>query len=231
MHILVYLLSLLLFNTATAALLDNLQQAQKGDYIVTAQGKNLTLLHIYDRQDKRLTIEEITAPSKPVQASFCSWKLWVQQRAPYNTSWVIYVVDLNTGKMLSYFSLTRNAWMDIHQADNFLTTLLNLNLQPILPKNRKKIGNSRKLWQPRMVTEGQEIPGVEFDAWRTTWPKDQTELSGKTVDVYLPQQSAKYPSYFPYWLEISGFVGNAKIRIIDSGKGMQSPAQVPSAPK
>ena len=225
MHIIHYfLLFLLALTSADAALLNNLQRAQKGDYIVTAQGKNLTLLHIYDRQQDKLTIEEITAPARPVQKSYNSWKQWIHQKAPFHTSWVMYAVDLKNGKMLSYYSLTKNAWYDMCQADNFLTTLLNLDLQPILPKNRKKIGNSRKIWQPKIIVESKEIPDVEFDAWRTMWPKDQTELAGKTVDVYLPQQSDKYPSYFPYWLEISGFVGNAKIRIIDSGSGMISPS-------
>lgn len=216
------LLLFLTFAPASAALLSNLQRAQKGDYIVTAQGKNITLLHIYDVKDNVLTIEEITAPAQRVQCT--PWKQWIRQNAPYNTSWVMYAVDLKTGKMLQYYSLTKNAWYDMQQADSFLTTLLNLDLQPIPDKYRKKMGNSRKFWQPRMIVEGQEIPGVEFAALRTTWPKDRTDLAGKTVDVYLPQQSEKYPAYFPYWLEISGFVGNAKIRIIDSGKGMTSPA-------
>jgi hypothetical protein len=126
--------------------------------------------------------------------------------------------------MEKYFSFSKNAWVNIPEADNFLTTLLNLRLQKIDEADRKKIGNSRSaLWQPRMVVNGQIIPGVIFDAWRTQWPNDGSDLAGKAIEVYTPQENEIYPSYFPYWLQISGNIAKAKIRIIDSGSEMHSP--------
>ena len=74
-----------------------------------------------------------------------------------------------------------------------------------------------------MIVEGQVVPGVEFNAWRTRWIKDDSELSGKVIDIYLPKDADKHLSYFPYWLQISGVVGKAKVRIIDSGLGLRSP--------
>jgi hypothetical protein len=71
--------------------------------------------------------------------------------------------------------------------------------------------------------DGNNIPAVPFEAWQTHWPKDGTDLSGKSIEVYVPQENDKYPSYFPYWLQISGMVGNAKVRIVDSGSYMNSP--------
>lgn len=207
-----------------ASLLDNLQRAKAGDYIVTAQGKNYTLLHIYSKKENLLTIEEVSAPSNCLKNLSGAWKNWIAQKAPGHTAWVIYSLDLKTGKMVSSYSVMRQTPLDTSGANNFLTTLLNLHLEPIPLKKRKKLGASFTPWQPKMVVEGKTIPGVQFDAWRTEWPKDTTELSERSIDVYVPQESDKYPSYFPYWLEISGLVGSAKVRIIDSGSEMSSPA-------
>lgn len=225
-----FALCICLFFPLDGSLLENLNQAKQGDYIVTAQGKNFTLLHIYDRKENQLIVEEITVPSNAFKGRLISWKGWIMQRAPFNTAWVMYTVDLSNGKMLSYYSLTKNVWYDMTEAESFLTTLLNLKLEPIPSAKRRKIGaggKNRPLWQPLMVVDGKAIPGVEFNAYKTEWPKDNTELSGRCVEVYVPKESQKYPSYFPYWLEISGLVGNAKIRIIDSGINMDSPASLP----
>ena len=47
------------------------------------------------------------------------------------------------------------------------------------------------------------------------------------IEVYVPHESNKYPAYFPYWLQISGMVGKAKVRIVDSGSQLASPARAP----
>lgn len=211
---------------------ENLKRAQKGDFIVTAQNKNYTLLHIFDKNDNKLTVEEITVPLSKFPRNIQSWRQWVNLRAPGNTSWVLYTLDLSTAQMLEYYSVSKNVWYDTSQADSFLTTLLNLRMEPIPLDDRKRVGippfpgmtDRRPLWQPRMVVDGLWIEGVEFDAWTTEWPKDSSDLSGKTIEVYVPAKNNLYPSYFPYWLQISGMIGNAKIRIIDSGSHMTSPA-------
>ena len=46
----------------------------------------------------------------------------------------------------------------------------------------------RPLWQPRMVIDGKPIQGVLFDAWKTDWPRDGSDLSNKTIEVYLPSK-------------------------------------------
>lgn len=226
MRIFLMILFLLCTHALEGSLLENLQRGKTGDYIVTAQGKNFTLLHLYNKQGQILTIEEVTAPLASLKQGPGVWKTWISQKAPGHTAWVLYSIDLNTGKLVSSYSVMRQARQEVSGANSFLTTLLNLKLEPIPPRKRKKIGTSFKLWQPKMVVDGKTIPGVEFDAWRTQWPKDQTDLANKTIDVYVPHESDRYPSYFPYWLEISGLVGSAKVRIIDSGSGMVSPAQI-----
>ena len=215
---------------------DNLKRAQKGDFIVTAQGKSYTLFHIFDKKnDNTLTIEEITIPISKVKLKNFSWRQWVYNRAPGNTAHLTYIINLTTGQISDFFSFTKNEWCTIPQSENFLSTLLNLRLYRVPKNERRKIGhppppgiiNLRRFWQPQMTVDGHHIEGVAFDAWTTKWPKDNSELSGKTIEVYVPEDNEKYPSYFPYWLQISGLIGKAKVRIIDSGTGLVSPVRMP----
>lgn len=207
---------------------ENLKKAQKDDFIVTAANKNLTVLHIYDLDGDRLTIEEITVAENRKIPQVYTWQEWIGQGAPYHSSWMMYEIDLKSGQILKSYSFTKHCWMRVSDGDSFLSKLLNLRFSKIPEEKRKRVGRGpnkggRPLWQPQMIVNGQRVPGVEFDAWKTQWPRDGGDLSGKLIEVYLPKESDRYPSYFPYWLEISGFVGSAKIRIIDSGHGMRSP--------
>lgn len=186
-------------------------------------------MHIYDKQQNTITIEEIAVPERCTPN--IGWKDWILQNAPGNTSWVMYDIDLQSGQMVRYYSFTKNGWYSIPDADNFLSKLLNLSLTKIPEESRKRVGprpspggpDFRTLWQPRMVVDGRPVNKVLFDAWRTRWPRDSSELSGRVIEIYLPQESQIYPSYFPYWLQINGAIGRAKVRIIDSGRGLRSP--------
>lgn len=198
----------------------NLQLAKPGDYIVMSAGRTHTLLHIYSKQNQVLTIEEIAVPARKLSAKM-GWKEWVRQGAPGHNSWVMYDIDLQSGQMLRYYSFTKKNWFEIPDADNFLSKLLNLKFTKIPENARKKSGNT--LWQPRMVVEGKSIEGIPFDAWRTKWPRDNSDLSGKVIEAYLPIDSKGFPAYFPYWLQINGTVGQARVHIIDAGSKLQSP--------
>lgn len=210
---------------------DNLQRAQQGDFLVTSQSKNYTVLLIKGRDAEQLYIEEITIPASGVSKLPFGWKMWVADGAPGHTCWLLYTVHLPTGTMQQTYSYTRNEWVTIPQSQNFFSTLLNLKLSKIDDFDRKKVGpaplpdsrDRRRLWQPELVVDGNVIKDVRFDAWRTRWPNDGSEISGKIIEIYVPAESEKYPSYFPYWLQISGLVGNAKVRIVDSGSGLVSP--------
>lgn len=208
---------------------NNLQQAKPGDFLVISSNKTLTLMHIYAKENQRLTIEEIALPESK-QPTKISWKEWVAQNAPGNTSWVMYEIDLMTGQMLRYYSHTKQNWYEIPDKDNFLSKLLTLKMTKMSDYSRKRVGpkpfagpDMRPFWQPRLVIEGKPIEGVLFDAWQTSWPRDGSELSNKTIEIYLPKDNQNYPSYFPYWLQINGVAGKAKIRIIDSGSNLKSP--------
>lgn len=236
------LLCLVLFTPAFSSLQaedmllrNNLRLAQPGDFLVISTNKTQTLLHIHEKKNQTLTIEEVAIPENKRSANL-SWKEWMRQGAPDNTSWVMYDVDLNTGKMSRYYSFTKKNWFEIPDADNFLSKLLNLKFTSIPEEARKRIGPKiksgpefRAIWNPRLVIEGKTIPNVKFDAWRTKWPCDGGDLSGKVIEVYLPSDRERYPSYFPYWLQINGAVGKAKVRIVDSGSQLQSSKKRPNS--
>lgn len=213
-------------------LTSNFEQAQKGDYVIVSQGKNLTLFHILAKVQNKVTIEEITIPGT-FASSIISWTDWLFQGAPRNTSWIHYQIDLNNGMLSPYFSFTKGGWFKHAEGESFLQTLLQLKFYPLPDTHRKKIGHhpraaedKRKIWQPPLTVNGVKMDAA-FNAYYTYWPEDGTFLSGKEIEIYLPVDSAAYPSYFPYWLQIKGVVGPAKARIVDSGKNALSPVKSP----
>lgn len=215
---------------ADRILKDNMAQAEPGDYIVAMQNKAYTLLLIQAKNGPVLTIEEVSVPIQKIPQNM-NWREWFARGASGNTCWIRYRLNLQTGQMLDAFSFTQGGWFTISQADNLISKLMNLNFAPIPLNERKKAGSPsslgladrRPIWQPRLIVDGRQIPGVPFDGWRARWPRDNSELSGKMVEVYLPSDAANFQSYFPYWLEVQGVVGNAKVRVVDSGKGLNSP--------
>lgn len=220
---------------SNTVLRNNIGKAKPGDYIVTNQSKTFTVLHIKSTSNKELILEEISAPLSRIPKNRYTWKQWVEHNAPGHTSWVVYWLNTTTGDIERSFSFTRNCWFKIRDSDNFISTLFNLQFQKIPLSKRKQVGSKmpvpqgeewRHVWQPRMILDGKTIDGVRFDAWKAKWPNDGGELSGKMIEIFTPEESDRYPSYFPYWMQISGFIGKARIRIMDSGTGLHSPKQL-----
>jgi len=229
-HILFLMLLLPVLCWGNMALRDNLSKANPGDFIVTAQNKTYTMLLVQGRDGNVLKLEEITIPMTRLNLKGFSWRDWIANDAPQNTSWVRYTIDLHDASMKEFYSFTKRGYYKMNEADNFLSKLLNLEMQEIPHNQRKKIGSCppfgtdrRKLWQPQMVVDGTYVTGVHFLAYRTKWPKDNSELSERVIEVYVPEDHSRYPSYFPYWLQVHGIIGKAKIRIVDSGFNLKSP--------
>ncbi len=214
------------FDIEGLLLRDKLSQAEIGDFVVTAQGKSYTLLQICNRDTKSLTIEEISIPANKVPQNM-SWSQWLKQGAPSHTSWLRYVVNLSTGSIDKSFSKSKQGWLEVTQKnETFLPTLMSLQFSAIPISERRKIGpapergspDRRRIWQPKMVFNGHVIPNIEFEGWQALWPQDGGELAGKVIEIYLPKENGcRYPSYFPYWLQVCGSVAKATLRIIDSG--------------
>jgi hypothetical protein len=205
---------------------DRLVQGNPGDYLVIAQGKNTIFFQILEKTTFRITVEEITTPNTFLSGKNKDWEGWRTQGAPQHTSWFHYPIGLPEGRMESFFNVDKRKWVKPGEQDSFLNTLLNLPFYPLSRDYRRKIGHkipagmedTRPLWEPPLVFEGNTIQGVHFNAYYTAWPEDGSFLSGKTIEIYLPDEASGYPVYFPYWLQIKGVIGQAKVRVIDSGR-------------
>ncbi len=227
-----------LLSAETLWLREGLEQAHEGDYLVTSCNKTYTLLLIREKRGDSMVLEEISAPQVRLKGKPSSWKEWIAQGAPHHTSWVAYDVHLPSGQMHRCYSFSKNAFFSLPDEKNFFSTLIRIPFEKIPEERRKRTGwsdknglvtNGRRLWQPVMIFEGTVVSGITIDAWKTIWPKDNSELSGKTIEVYLPSDRNAYSSYFPYWLQITGTAARAMIRVVDSGKGLASPQ--PSLPE
>lgn len=219
-----------LIGDETLVLRQSLRNAESGDYVVLSRNQNHTMLWIRQKQGDKLMIEEISIPSSKRAKSNVSWRDWMNQGAPLHTGWVRYEVDLNSGEILSFYSLLQRSYIEIPPDENIFSSLINLKFKRVPLRERRRLGarektgsfDDQQLWNPRLVVDGEVVEGVSFDVWKTRWPKDGSELSDKVVEIYLPPESADFPSYFPYWLQLTGLVTKAKMRVIDSGKGLFS---------
>ena len=90
---------------------ENIVKANPGDYIVTNQGKNYTVLLIREKVPHELIIEEITVPSCRFPGDeYNRWKNWIEEGAPGHTGWFMYQLNTDTGAMNQAFSFPKNSW-------------------------------------------------------------------------------------------------------------------------
>lgn len=213
---------------------EKLTDAVPGSYLVTEQNKTYTFLHVYAKEGNTLILEEVSIPGSRFSKKSMLWKNWFESGAPGNTSWTMSQINLTTGHVEEIFSFTQKGWLDLTSSDCFMSTLLNLRFEEVPFEKRRRVGTPpgygksdyRPLWNPRLIVEGVVYNQVPFTAWKARWPSDRSELSRKIVEVYFPEAShanLTYPVYFPYWMEVDGKVGSAKIRVVDSGMGAYSP--------
>ncbi len=199
---------------------DKIVAAEAGDYVVTEQAKNYSVLIIRQKSAERLVLEEISTPKLQK-----SWKRWVEERAPGATSWVMYEIDLKTDKLLDSYSFTQGGWLYMEEGSHFLTKLLTLPLEKLKPGQRKRIGpapltgedDRRSLWMP------------QADVYETCWPEDRSRIASSKIHVYFTT------SPFPSWIEVHEGHYDFKIRALESGKGLESPRKMfpkrPAQPK
>ncbi len=209
---------------------DQIQKGSVGDFIVTSQNKTYTLLLLRHIGETSIVIEEISIPEENFAAHSCSWKEWIDARAPNHTSWTAYEIDTKENKLIECFSYLRQSFLPVDDPKNFLAKLLSLSFEKTPDNKRKKIGpaplhdeiDRRKLWTPPVMHAGQPISSQEISAWTGKWPDDKSLLAGCEIEIYL----GKAP--FPYWIEIKHPHYAFCIRSIDSGTNLTSP--LPSIP-
>ncbi len=200
--------------------------AQAGDFIVTAQENNYSLLFIRSITADTLLLEEISVPAHQVDVKKIQWKEWVSNKAPGHTSWTLYEIDRKSDKLIECFSFSKNGWLFLDESEQFLTRLLSLQLNLVPNKDRKKIGplpvsneeDRRALWNPPLIVEGKKIAKPSFDVLKVQWPDDNSRLSCCNIELYFAND---FP--FPYWLEVQSPHYAFKMRTIDSGHNLFSP--------
>ncbi|MBX9923157.1 MAG: hypothetical protein K2Y01_03510 [Rhabdochlamydiaceae bacterium] len=206
---------------------DRLLEGKPGDYIVTQQDRNYSLLFLRELRKDAFLFEEITVPVHLINKSSPPWKEWLSQGAPGHTSWVQYEIDPSTFQLIEAYSFSKNGWMYLDETDYMLSKLLSLPLSHIPHADRKKIGpapredeaDRRKLWNPPFAFEGKKTPSTS-EAWKTFWPQDSSLLSSCQITLYFPPKEL---STFPSWIEASNGHFSYAIKLIDSGKNIESP--------
>ncbi len=195
------------------------QKAQKGDYLVTLKNDTYTLLIINNLTTEKLSLEEVVLPKSALKKNSSFQKL-SNQNYPDALVWNIYEIDFLKNRLLSAYSLKNSASFKIDSGDHFLMKLLTLPLKPQPDYKRKKIGpppqggeaDRRKLWQPAKFFEGNKIAQAQFKVLETVWPKDGSELSRKTIELYFDDS---FP--FPYFIQIHASQLTVFLKSVDSG--------------
>jgi|CXWL01.1.fsa_nt_gi hypothetical protein len=213
------------FILSSFSLKDKLVKGNIGDYVVTEQGKIYTVLLIRALNENSLILEEISIPETDIDLKKISWKQWVESKAPGNTSWTAYEINLQTHELVEEYSYSRHAFLYTDDPNHFLAKLLSLNLKPTPEDKRRRIGpppledetDHRKFWNPPVVMEGQQIKKPALNSWTARWPNDGTILSNCEVELYF----GTFP--FPYWIDVKSPHYRASIRTIDSGNHLISP--------
>lgn len=215
------------FSLYGSPLEERLQRAKNGDYLAIEGGKMITVLSIRSLTPSSLVLEEVSIPSQKLQQRPSSWADWIKAKAPGHTSWSMIEIDRSNGEILECYSFSRAAWVQISAQESLIATLLKLPLAPVPDTDRRRIGpppqagdpDTRKIWEPPVIFEGKK-ESIHFDVYRTTWPKDGTEISGHDVLLYFARE-LRFP--FPFWIQIETTHANISLRAIDSGSNLSSP--------
>lgn len=208
---------------------DKFSHATPGDYIITEQAKNYSILFVRAITENSLILEEISAPTKAVALEKTTWQEWISARAPGHTSWISYEIDFKDNILKESYSYTQNSWLYVDDSDYILAKLLTLSLDPVQPATRRRIGpapppgepDTRAVWTPSLVIGGKKISKPKTEVWHGKWPNDGTLLAGCGIELYFDGERPLFP--FPFWMEVQSPHYAFKVRTIDSGSGLNSP--------
>jgi hypothetical protein len=218
--------TVLILTCCSFKLADRVLEGMPGDYMVTEQDRNYSLLLLRESREGSLLFEEVSVPSHMINKSSINWKEWMTKGAPGHSSWIQYEIDPKTFELLEAYSFSKKGWLYLDESDHFLSKLLSLPLTKIEEGDRKKIGpapkeddqDRRKVWNPPFMQEGEKIK-ASTEAWKACWPEDSSLLSSCQITLYFPPKEL---SAFPSWIEANNGHFSYSIKMIDSGKQMTS---------
>lgn len=201
-------------------------RADAGDYAVAQIHKNCVFLRVVEVKSNALLLEEISIPLAHSPKRDASWKTWREQGAKGNTAWLLYELDLTSGRLLSLYSHTLDSYLAPNTTHPFLPQLLTMTFSSVPEDKQLRVGppppvgktDRRRPWRPPLVIDGKARPNPSFEVWKTQWPDDGSEISGRVLEVYLPAENYPCPTYLPYWVQVEDKVTEVSCRLIDSGK-------------
>ena len=208
---------------------EKIAKGQPGDYIVTEKENNFSLLLLRSQSSSLLVLEEISIPTVLFESlATPSWRQWVEKGAPGHTSWTLFEINLEKGKLQESYSFSQRRWLSWDDSEPFLASVLFLPLEKLPPEQRKRIGppplsgeqDRRSLWSPTLVKEGKKMPKAQCEAFRSHWPEDNSHLSLCQIDLYFDSQSPVFP--FPFWIEVYNGHYSFKLPVVDSGSNLYS---------
>ncbi len=205
------------------------EKAAPGDFLVFSHNKNITLFHVFAKENNGFIIEEISAFSDVRDTFHSDWQRWINEGAPGHTSWVMYELHPEGKNRNLIYSFSQRNWQTLYPEEQIFPTLFSLKFHKIPDRKRKKAGPSpapgepdrRPPWNPPIFANGISIPS-SCDAYEAVWPDDGSVLAGKKIEIYLPEDQDLFPTYFPFRIQIFNHLTSAKMRVIDSGKSFRS---------
>lgn len=215
---------------------DLMQGATSGDYIVTRQENNYSLLLLRQKDTRSITFEEVTIPCDKIYLPGMDWKDWMALGAPGHVAWMQYEIDPVTSESIEIYSPSKRAWIRAEGNYRFFSRLLSLPLKVIPESEQRKIGSApargeedrRPVWAPTLVFEG-EKKKVPCKAYEGRWPEDGSALSSCRIVAYFPRSGI---SFFPLAIEADNGHITYSIRTIETGSKLSSPVResVPKRP-
>lgn len=225
----IFFLPFSIYPAQSITLKNRFEKGTPGDFIVTAQEGIYTILILRDKEKKQLILEEISIPQKQLEVKKIHWQNWLDQKAPGHSSWSLFEIDLEQGKLIESYSINKQSWLYVDSSEFLLSKLLELPLHKVNKEARKKIGpppgpgeqDFRSIWNPPLVYSGKILKKPSFEVYQGQWPHDRSIIKDCLIDFYFSSLDPLFP--FPYWIEIQSAHYTLTIRAIDSGKGLISP--------
>lgn len=225
----IFFLPFSVYSAQSTTLKSRFEKGSPGDFIVTAQEGVYTVLILRHREKNQLILEEISIPQAQLEIKKIHWQNWLDERAPRHTSWSLFEIDLEQGKLIESYSITKQSWLYIDSSEFLLSKLLELPLYKVNREARKKIGpppgageqDFRSIWNPPLICSGKALKKPSFEVYQGQWPHDRSIIEDCLIDFYFSSLDPLFP--FPHWLEIQSAHYTLTIRAIDSGKGLTSP--------
>lgn len=212
-------------NTYSFDFFATFKEAKKGDYIILTINKTYTCLSIFERNENRLVLEEITYLQSKLHPKDAK-ELFETTKS--KASHTLLEIDLESKLCITCFDVMNHTFLDPTTIDPFLLKLFQLDFQLMRKDDRRKVGvldlaatfDNRPLWNPSYSFCGSTVKGHTCDGYRAVIPKDVKLVGGKYIEIYLDPQLKNF--CFPVWFQLSDDAQSFKMIPVDMGTQFKS---------